>query len=1070
DVAIPSESGNGSWNLTSREAESIYIKRWRYEQKLASRARHEAKIASGEIEEAEEGEEREDGEDGAMAGTAEDQSEVAEDWPDPDSYEMEAEDLLRRACITVHPISLRWWSQLHMRPIGASKDIRWCAFIPPYRSSASSQPSSTRCDTQAKTRGDGLTAVDKEDGEVSEVARDWCKISSSAAESYLSDVDTAYHASHFGTHQPLGLSKVLDGVFTQLSVDNTTVPLTAGSRQASSASPPAHWSARLRYEAERLGRSMAHGWYTSSQLEQRRQQMFQEELQNSNSTKRNFASSREFSAISSTATGAVGAGNSCPLAATTLVVYMFVPLAHMPELWLAMAEASHIVVRAFEHALSSLIARTSHGVPSSTTTISSQVPWSSVIVHPLPLDQIVEWHHGCRNVHVPAVQETAMAVYNRSPEFLQPPPPPATNAAGSEQTMLAQRNNSSKSESIQHQMTTSTTTEFLALSATIAAVGVGRAGKSLPSKTVAAAAAGQLLRRSSYFAYAPVTADHLGTAHHHHGTAAVLSNGVSSNSPAAKAVSARGHLGFAHRAFAISSPCTFPTPCSALVAATMPISLAGQRNDIVLDDIMQSKLAVLGRASNNSASAGTEHAQSSPSMSPSASASHNISSVRSSLYPLPRPLSATTTTTTTTASAAAPAATSAVASEGAAATANNAGSNSAFLSSSNRTGDVTGDFNEARVCFGLAQKMRQEQQQATGTPATISQQQQQQQQQQQKPEAPIADVALYSKLTSHPLRSSDHKSTLHCVYTVVKRNTNSSSSSSTNAWICVCWCDERGEYVEHEAFSDTLQPATLAMSPAAVARIWGGCIRYQALFGGQLRVVLGEWQGMAPVHAVAFSDFALEWNALYQPPVCLHLVNIGVSPPDGLCISAKGAGMPKSAAQAGNAGEHSGCMPVVSEVDQRQITQCTLVLHGQQPYLRFIQPAAGAETTLDEALACKQDVPTGYIFMQNPTDGASSVPCLCVQLLAPLASPSPSAACITAHHGLQGSGAGLSSDADSMLVVRSILKQYHQLAWLRHAESGMACSSDIRGWPRHFLPLPVAIAEDIRNGLELFLR
>ncbi|KAJ2814313.1 hypothetical protein GGI24_006427, partial [Coemansia furcata] len=64
DVLLPSA---GSGALKSRDAESIYIKRWRYAQRLAKRATLDARIASGEIEEAEEGEEREDGEDGPAA-------------------------------------------------------------------------------------------------------------------------------------------------------------------------------------------------------------------------------------------------------------------------------------------------------------------------------------------------------------------------------------------------------------------------------------------------------------------------------------------------------------------------------------------------------------------------------------------------------------------------------------------------------------------------------------------------------------------------------------------------------------------------------------------------------------------------------------------------------------------------------------------------------------------------------------------------------------------------------------------------------------------------------------------
>ncbi|KAJ2800221.1 hypothetical protein H4S07_005231, partial [Coemansia furcata] len=242
DVLLPSA---GSGALKSRDAESIYIKRWRYAQRLAKRATLDARIASGEIEEAEEGEEREDGEDGP-AVEEELMEAVEDDWPDPDSCTAEAEDSLRRVCIATTPVSLRWWSQMHMRPIGASKDVRWLAFVPPYFGPSTSSMEAGDMD------------VDGVEDELSASVREWCQTSQSIVEWYLGDVDSAYQAAHLGTHRPLGLHRVLDGTFTQLTEDNV-LPLYSGPGRASAPVPPSQWSARLRYEAERLGQCMAHG-------------------------------------------------------------------------------------------------------------------------------------------------------------------------------------------------------------------------------------------------------------------------------------------------------------------------------------------------------------------------------------------------------------------------------------------------------------------------------------------------------------------------------------------------------------------------------------------------------------------------------------------------------------------------------------------------------------------------------------------------------------------------------------------------------------------------------------------
>ncbi|KAJ1721629.1 hypothetical protein LPJ53_003881, partial [Coemansia erecta] len=355
DAPIPT----GSSILRSRDSKSLYIKRWRYTQCLGSRAIREARIAAGEIEETEEGEEREDGEDGPSGN--EQENEVTEDWPDPDSFTMEAEDALRRACIVTSPLSLRWWAQMHMRPIGASKDVRWCAFVPP------------------------CTQLGADDAAIGE----WCQAGSQVAEWYLEDVDSAYQSSHLGTHRPLGLQKVLDGTFTELT--DASVPTTAQAPPLSSA-----WSTRLLSSADRLGSSMAYAWYTASQLEHQQQQQ-QRQKQSSPQLMQTQQSSQQ--------------QHPQPLvSATTLVLYMMVPHSRTLALWLAMAEASRVAVCAFETTLASLIARTAKGVPSSMTSLNGTVPWPSVLVHPLPLDLLSEEHCGRRLTpsEVPSPQETAI--------------------------------------------------------------------------------------------------------------------------------------------------------------------------------------------------------------------------------------------------------------------------------------------------------------------------------------------------------------------------------------------------------------------------------------------------------------------------------------------------------------------------------------------------------------------------------------------------------------------------------------------------------------------------------------
>ncbi|KAJ2617683.1 hypothetical protein H4S08_000191 [Coemansia sp. RSA 1365] len=310
DVAL-ALSGGGM--LRRRDAESIYVKRWRYTQTLATRATHEARAAAGETEEAEEGEEREDG------STAEDQNKAVEEWPDPDGPAMEAEDALRRVCMAASPLALRWWTQMHMRPVGASKDVQWVMFVPPDNDSAG------------------------------ESANKWSRADSRAAEWYLRDVDSAYQAAHFGTHRPLEPRRALDSVSPQQPVG------------AKLPTPPEQWSARLRYDAELLGRSTAHAWHAAAE---------------SQST-----------------------------AATTIVAYVLVPYAHNAAPWVALADAAAAVVQAFE--------RTLRGM-------RSRGPWPALVIHPLSLDALRATQCGRRpsTAQLPSPWATAAAVYNRCPAFL----------------------------------------------------------------------------------------------------------------------------------------------------------------------------------------------------------------------------------------------------------------------------------------------------------------------------------------------------------------------------------------------------------------------------------------------------------------------------------------------------------------------------------------------------------------------------------------------------------------------------------------------------------------------------
>ncbi|KAJ1942710.1 hypothetical protein GGF37_002990, partial [Kickxella alabastrina] len=463
--------------LQNRDARSLYIKRWRYMQTLASRAICEQRLADGEIEETEEGEEREDGEEGndddattaAMAAVASRDGSAdnfaAREWPDPDGLQ-EAEDALRRVCMVTSPISLRWWSALQMRPIGASKDIRWCAMLPPFTN-------------------DHAGAID----------------------AYLASVDSAYQTCHLGTHRPLGLhSRALSGILPPFS--SSSVADSADSADSES------WHAQLLYDAERLGTSMAHAWFTTAS--------HQDQIP-----------------------------PKPAVTATCLVAYVLVPFAHQTVApWVALAEASCVLRSVFEASLGSLIARTASGVPSSFSPIHASIPWPSLLVHPLPLDLICDWFAG-RKTPVSAADELAIAIYNRCLESL-PAPPPLVH------TPFAA---SAVPTSLQPISVTGEIGEFI---------------QACVKRT----------RRRPQATRSPG------------GFALVQDQPIDS-------FSAAGTRAFAHRAFIVSSPCTFPSRgSSSLAPATMSMAMAALRTDIgdPTNDMSRAALPVAATASSVSAS------------------------------------------------------------------------------------------------------------------------------------------------------------------------------------------------------------------------------------------------------------------------------------------------------------------------------------------------------------------------------------------------------------------------------------------------------------------------------------
>ncbi|KAJ2910150.1 hypothetical protein GGI21_001159 [Coemansia aciculifera] len=891
--------------------------------------------------------------------------------------------------------------------------------------------------------------VDSREGEVSASVREWCQTSRNAAERYLGDVDSAYQAAHLGTHRPLGLHRVLDGTFTQMTEDNA---LNIFSNHAPASAPPTQWSARLRYEAERLGQCMAHGWYTTSQLEQQKRTSGQQQLAVEGTLPRG---------------GSRGDATSLlPLSATTLVLYMMVPRSSELALWLAMSEAACVIRTAFADTLSSLIARTSRGVPSSLSptivggvgTGSNRYVWPTLVVHPLALDCLTDWYHGQRPgpAVVPSAHETAMAIYNRCPELVQTPAvaaSPSSSAWGSAaglasvvpatmSSRIALIMKSDRGQWTREQATS----EFLGLAASpeprhllaLANSGggggrhnhigtngvVGSLRTSSSNSTQAKKGGGRgigehggLVRRSGYYAYG-------GADHQTH----------------------YDMTGFVHRAYIVSMPCTFPeSRHGANVApATIAVSRALHRSDIVLED---DALPVATTTTSTLDAGNVPKAQSTmQQLLPTAGGSV----ARTSAYPA-APLRPSLSVPTMSVTGEPP----------------QQPRHSADALPSRVDEDVSTELDEVRVSFkplGYSPSPQQPSGQGKAT-----------------------DEPLYNRLVSHPLRPNDHISTLHCVYTVIGRG----AASVRQKWVAVCWCDERGEYVEHAVFADDNDVGCRSsiaagynsadgaeISPAAAARVWRGCMRYQALVGGQLRIVLGEWQGMGRAQACAWREYATAWRLLHegqqQPTVHLCLVNIGVNPPGGLSLS-------RSTAMSGDDYEGNGA--VESEFGAR--LQCSLVLHGHQARLRF--PPAGRamqDASIDEFFAgcqpASSPIATGYLIAaQKPLlhraclpnaapVSAVAVPCFCVQLLD---------VCNDSDDVGDASKSKLELQA-----TRAILKQYFQLAWLRHAERDFQVSlavaanvakQSVHGggssWPVHFLPLHIGIIEDIRSALEILI-
>ncbi|KAJ2822647.1 hypothetical protein IWW50_004121, partial [Coemansia erecta] len=229
---------------------------------------------------------------------------------------------------------------------------------------------------------------------------------------------------------------------------------------------------------------------------------------------------------------------------------------------------------------------------------------------------------------------------------------------------------------------------------------------------------------------------------------------------------------------------------------------------------------------------------------------------------------------------------------------------------------------------------------------------------------------------------------------------------------------------------------TTGIGPRDAARVWRGCLRYQAMFGARLRVVLAEWPGMSPRTARQWRSYLGIYAAHATQAPLVHLASVTANPPAGLQLAS-----PSAPAD-------------VLRVPSAPL-QWSLVLQGRQPH---IASASSRCTHMPDEPIDPHRWPTGYLVLQDCRPCTPSIACLCVQLLDDdendaAAKPSHASRCHS-----------------DLLTARAVLRQYHQLARLRHAELDAAESmphAHADSWPLHLLPLPVAVVADICYALDL---
>ncbi|KAJ1754399.1 hypothetical protein LPJ58_004693 [Coemansia sp. RSA 1591] len=274
------------------------------------------------------------------------------------------------------------------------------------------------------------------------------------------------------------------------------------------------------------------------------------------------------------------------------------------------------------------------------------------------------------------------------------------------------------------------------------------------------------------------------------------------------------------------------------------------------------------------------------------------------------------------------------------------------------------------------------------------------------------DTPLHARLTDHPLRTND--STLHCVYSI--------THVGSQSWLAVCYCDERGEYTEHDVFVCSSSASHVA--PQDAARIWRGCVRYMRMFGGGLRIVMAQWHGMVPATARQWRSYFDAYAACCSHPPVLLCASIAVNSPHGLRLRST--------------------VPRVNGPSR----QWSLVLHGRQPH---IASALSGMSVDPEELVDSRRWPTGYLVLQDRRRSCTPlVACLCVQLL---------------DHAADTCALPPPPDLPN---TRAVLRQYHQLACLNRAESDAAeYPPHADASSLHLLPLPVAIVANICHALDL---